>query len=179
MICNKFNFKNKSQNIKNKYNIVPIIAALILLAMVFCQIFIGGLVAGSKAGFVYNTFPRMDGRLIPPEIWELNFKIESLSNILYIQFIHRAMACIIGLFSIIYSFYMIYIYRKNNAIVISNLLLSLSIFCQIIFGILTLLHVVPLGLALFHQFFSIIVLSIIIWNIYIIRYSMKSIDSEI
>jgi cytochrome c oxidase assembly protein subunit 15 len=38
----------------------------------------GGLVAGIRAGLAYNTFPLMDGHVVPPEIflidpWYLNF----------------------------------------------------------------------------------------------------------
>src|SRR4051794_20798558 len=38
----------------------------VLVALVFLQIALGGLVAGSKAGFTYNTWPLMDGQLLPP-----------------------------------------------------------------------------------------------------------------
>ena len=37
-----------------------------LLALVIVQIYFGALVAGLRAGLVYNTWPTMDGRLVPP-----------------------------------------------------------------------------------------------------------------
>jgi len=40
-------------------------ASWALVVAVLAQIALGGLVAGSKAGFTYNTWPLMDGELIP------------------------------------------------------------------------------------------------------------------
>ena len=39
--------------------------AWLLLALIFVQIALGGLVAGSRAGFTFNTWPLMDGALVP------------------------------------------------------------------------------------------------------------------
>ncbi len=63
-----------------------------LVGLTLFQIGLGGLVAGSRAGLTYNTWPLMDGRFIPPSehlfdmepLW-LNF----LENITTIQFDHR------------------------------------------------------------------------------------------
>ena len=41
--------------------------ALAVVALVFMMIITGGFVAGIRAGFAYNTFPLMNGHLIPPE----------------------------------------------------------------------------------------------------------------
>lgn len=63
-----------------------------LLGVTLFQIGLGALVAGSRAGTSYNTWPLMDGRLVPPvehlfdmePVW-LNF----LENITTVQFDHR------------------------------------------------------------------------------------------
>src|SRR5207249_360876 len=52
--------------------------AFALAALIFVMVLSGGLVAGTRAGLAYNTFPLMSGRLVPPEIfaiepWYLNF----------------------------------------------------------------------------------------------------------
>src|SRR5690606_2889594 len=44
-------------------------AALALVALVFVMILSGGLVAGIRAGYAYNTFPLMNGHFVPPEIF--------------------------------------------------------------------------------------------------------------
>ena len=58
--------------------------------LVFVMALSGGLVAGIRAGFAYNTFPLMNGRLVPPEIfmlepWWRNF----FWNMATVQFDHR------------------------------------------------------------------------------------------
>src|SRR6266705_1763302 len=60
--------------------------AFALVALIFVMVLSGGLVAGTRAGLAYNTFPLMNGRLVPPEIfslepWYLNFS----SNIATVQ----------------------------------------------------------------------------------------------
>ena len=60
---------------------------------VFVQILLGALVAGLKAGAGYNTWPLMDGRLVPSGLgvmqpWYLNL----FENALTVQFNHRLVA---------------------------------------------------------------------------------------
>ena len=40
-------------------------SAIALLVLVIVQIYLGALVAGLRAGLIYNTWPLIDGRLIP------------------------------------------------------------------------------------------------------------------
>ncbi|MEO8991718.1 MAG: COX15/CtaA family protein, partial [Nitrosospira sp.] len=42
-----------------------------LTTLIFIMILSGGFVAGIQAGFAYNTFPLMNGHIIPPEIFML------------------------------------------------------------------------------------------------------------
>ena len=58
----------------------------------------GGFVAGIRAGFAYNTFPLMNGHLVPPEIlmlepWWMNF----FNNMATVQFDHRLIAWLLAL----------------------------------------------------------------------------------
>jgi cytochrome c oxidase assembly protein subunit 15 len=178
LICRKLNVDIKQNSVVPKtYQILAKYFSIILIFLILVQIFVGGLVAGSKAGFVYNTFPRMAGRLLPSEIWNFYFSVENLNNIFYIQFFHRAIAYIIAILGGLYTVYMMIIYRKNGLVLFSSLLILISILCQIALGVLTLLYVVPLNLALLHQLFSIILLSIAIWNFHII-YNILPINKE-
>src|SRR5881396_1360435 len=66
--------------------------AFLLTAVTFVMVLAGGLVAGIRAGFAYNTFPLMNGRWIPPEIlmiepWWKNF----VYNMATVQLVHRAL----------------------------------------------------------------------------------------
>ena len=59
---------------------VPALARL-TVAVVFAMALTGGLVAGTRAGFAYNTFPLMGGAIVPPDLmrigpWYLNWMSE-------------------------------------------------------------------------------------------------------
>ena len=63
-----------------------------MLGLSFVQILLGGLVAGSRAGFSFNTWPLMDGRFVPSTEtlfavtpWPENF----VDNVALVQFNHR------------------------------------------------------------------------------------------
>ena len=61
-----------------------------LIGLLCVQIVLGALVAGLDAGYSYNSFPLMDGYVIPPDLhlqspWWLNH----LENIRTVQFQHR------------------------------------------------------------------------------------------
>ena len=71
------------------------ITSLALLALVFLQLYFGALVAGLRAGRVYNTWPEIDGAFIPSaarlffeEPWWRNL----FDNTLTVQFEHRMTA---------------------------------------------------------------------------------------
>src|SRR5689334_21161751 len=70
-------------------------AGVALLAVTFLQIYFGALVAGLRAGRAYNTWPEIDGALIPSaarlffeEPWWRNL----FDNVLTVQFEHRMTA---------------------------------------------------------------------------------------
>ncbi len=126
--------------------------ALGLVALVFLQILSGGFVAGIRAGFAYNTFPLMNGQVIPPEImmlgpWWRNF----FYNMATVQFDHRLLAWLLA-----FAVPVLWWKAARTAAVAprarlaSHLLLAM-LAVQIALGILTLLHVVPLPLAAAHQ----------------------------
>jgi heme a synthase len=120
--------------------------------LVFLQILSGGFVAGIRAGFAYNTFPLMNGAVIPPEImmiepWWRNF----FYNMATVQFDHRALAWLL-------AFTVPVLWWKATRLgasapearMAAHLLLAM-LAVQIALGILTLIHVVPLPLAAAHQ----------------------------
>src|SRR6202165_67863 len=47
-------------------------AAPALAALIFIMALSGALVAGIRAGFAYNTFPLMNGHVVPPEIMQIS-----------------------------------------------------------------------------------------------------------
>ncbi|MDH5387554.1 MAG: COX15/CtaA family protein [Gammaproteobacteria bacterium] len=131
----------------------------IISSMVFITIMSGGFVAGTKAGFAFNTFPLMNGQLIPDGL----FSIEPIwhnffENIITVQFDHRVLATL--LFLIIPTFWLKS--RKLKLEPMSHLgihLLLAALILQITLGISTLLLVVPVSLAAAHQAGAVILLT--------------------
>jgi cytochrome c oxidase assembly protein subunit 15 len=112
----------------------------------------GGLVAGIRAGFAYNTFPLMNGHVVPPEImmidpWYQNF----FYNMATVQFDHRLLAWVLAL-SIAVFWWRVRGARGVPAqIRIGAHVLFAMLILQIALGVSTLLLVVPLALAAAHQ----------------------------
>lgn len=126
--------------------------ALVLVALVFLMALTGGLVAGIRAGFAYNTFPLMNGRLVPPEIlsidpWYLNF----YNNMATVQFDHRLIALLLALSIPWYWWRTRRTEAAGRGTQRAATLLFAMLGIQVALGIATLLFVVPLPLAAAHQ----------------------------
>jgi cytochrome c oxidase assembly protein subunit 15 len=133
--------------------------ALALAVLVFVMVLSGGLVAGTRAGLAYNTFPLMNGRFAPPEIfsldpWYLNF----FSNMATVQFDHRLIA---WLLAFLVPWFWLRVRREaapRRAKLAADLLLG-ALALQIVLGIATLLLAVPVPLAAAHQAGALLVFS--------------------
>ncbi|HUG60769.1 MAG TPA: COX15/CtaA family protein [Methylomirabilota bacterium] len=124
-------------------------AAIVGLTLV--QIFLGGLVAGLNAGYVYNTWPLMDGDLLPAGLlfqspWWINF----FENHLTVQFVHRIGAYLLVAL-VIAHFVAVYRRALEPETIRRSTVLMILVLAQAGVGIATLLLVVPLSLALLHQ----------------------------
>ena len=77
-----------------------------LLVLILAQIFLGALVAGLRAGYAYNTWPLIDGALVPnagqlffiTPLWRNVFE-----NILTVQFDHRMLAYMIFVVALLHA----------------------------------------------------------------------------
>ena len=124
-------------------------------ALLFLQIASGALVAGLHAGLVYNSFPLMDGELIPTGILNLQpWYLNVFENIAMVQFTHRILA-IVNVMNILAYCYKIFNLKGLKKI---SIYLSSFVIIQLLLGILTLIFQVPLFLALLHQAMAIILL---------------------
>lgn len=135
-----------------------------LLALSFIQILLGAFVAGMKAGFAYNTWPLMDGALIPDGLfvmqpWYLNL----FENALTVQFNHRIAAYLLLAWALVHAAAMV---RTGRAGQISALVLAGAVALQAVLGIWTLLAQVPLSLGLVHQAGAFIVLAIAVYHLH-------------
>jgi cytochrome c oxidase assembly protein subunit 15 len=131
-----------------------------LLALVLVQIYLGALVAGLRAGLIYNTWPLIDGSFVPGSgdlfaavpAWRNFFE-----NALTVQFDHRMVAYALWTLSVLH---LLDAARSRNAAALNGALaLAVAATIQAVLGILTLVYVAPLGLALAHQGMAIAVLT--------------------
>ena len=126
--------------------------AVSLAALIFVMALSGGLVAGIRAGFAYNTFPLMNGHVVPPEImqispWYMNF----VNNMATVQFDHRLLAwTLLVLVPIWWWRVRATPEVPDRARLAAHLLLAMLL-AQVSLGISTLVLVVPLPLAALHQ----------------------------
>lgn len=127
-----------------------------LIAIIYVQIFLGALVAGLKAGMIYNTFPLMGHSFVPSELLSCRNLIEILNDPSSVQFLHRITAYILF---IMVLFKAALVFKHNK---IQSLTLLLAILIQIILGIFTLVYQIPIAIALMHQIGAIILLTIIL-----------------
>ena len=136
--------------------------ALGLLALVMVQIYLGALVAGLRAGLVYNTWPLIDGSLVPDAsrlmhdapLWRNLFE-----NALTVQFNHRMAAYALWLLAVLHAIDVARTVRRGPALT-HALALAALVTIQAALGIFTLLQQVPIGLALAHQAGAILVLAL-------------------
>jgi cytochrome c oxidase assembly protein subunit 15 len=129
---------------------------LVLLALV--QIYLGGLVAGLHAGLSYNTWPLMDGKVIPGDLFILDPAWRNLfENPKTVQFIHRVGAYIVFLVAL---WHMIATLRSQPRTTHArrSIVLFLLVVVQASIGIGTLVMHVPMDMALTHQAFALVVL---------------------
>ncbi len=135
-----------------------------LFLLVFLQILTGALVAGTHAGLTYNTWPLMDGGLVPGGyLVQSPAWINMFENVASIQFNHRMLGYAVFLLAI-FVWRKAVSYKENTVRKAAGWLL-LAILAQIILGIATLLTVVPLHLALTHQAGAIVVFLLAAWTV--------------
>jgi cytochrome c oxidase assembly protein subunit 15 len=136
--------------------------AFVLVALVLLQIYLGALVAGLDAGLVYNTWPHIDGALIPSadRLWfETPLWRNFFENALTVQFNHRMLAYAVLLLALwqAWDSRRTELDRKTRAYATLFVLLMVM---QAMIGIATLLYGVPILMALLHQAMAILLLTV-------------------
>jgi cytochrome c oxidase assembly protein subunit 15 len=132
-----------------------------LVVLTFLQIYFGALVAGLRAGKIYNTWPDIDGSFIPAAerlFFEAPWWRNLFDNPLTVQFEHRMTAYVLFALAILHAFDAVSS-RTGAAAVNGALWLAGIVTVQATLGILTLLNQVPINIALAHQAIAIAVLA--------------------
>jgi len=131
-------------------------AVILLVALTIAA---GGLVAGTHAGLIYNTFPLMDGALLPPDYFRLHPPyLNWFENVAAIQFDHRVLAlATAALVSLVWAAGWRTALPRPARFALHALLAVVVL--QVGLGIATLLLVVPIPLAAAHQTVAVLLLT--------------------
>jgi cytochrome c oxidase assembly protein subunit 15 len=137
--------------------------------LLFIQLIIGAFVSGMDAGKLYNTWPLMGSSYFPDDSKYIEFlNINFFDNPSIVQFLHRNLAYLIV---IIYIYLLILVFRDTNKNFRKPILIiGLSIFLQVILGVVTLLSGVKIIYASLHQINSILVILSSLYFLYISKY---------
>jgi cytochrome c oxidase assembly protein subunit 15 len=135
------------------------VGAVALLVLVLAQIYLGALVAGLRAGLIYNTWPSIDGAFVPDgarllfnhPLWRNFFE-----NTLTVQFDHRMMAYTVLIVALLHAVDAL----RAKAAATGAVTLAVAVTLQAALGIWTLLEQAPLALSLTHQGMALIVLTL-------------------
>lgn len=143
--------------------------AALLAAAVLAQVVLGAFVAGTKAGLTYNTWPLMDGRLVPSGLfamapWYLNLT----ENVATIQFNHRLLAYVLLAAALAH---MVGVVRTadDERVARTAIAMFLAMLAQAGLGVATVLAAkgsIPLALGLAHQGGGAVVWAAAVWHLH-------------
>ncbi len=130
-----------------------------VLSLISFQVIYGAFTAGLKAGFVLNTFPLMNGQLIPIDlIFNQPFWRSALEDVFTVQFIHRTLGWLLAI-----SIFSLWFYARQFTLTKTQRgalnYLAGATALQFTLGVLTLIYAVPLILAAAHQAGALMLLS--------------------
>ncbi len=134
-----------------------------LAVLVFVMVLSGALVAGLRAGLIYNTFPLMMGYFVPPEIGTLEPAwLNVFANMATVQFDHRMIAW--SLMAFVPAFWVAVRRGAHRASARRAAHVMLGMLAlQVAMGIGTLLMAVPVGLAAAHQAGAMLLFATVLW----------------
>lgn len=147
----RYGNSNLVENRENK-TVLWIFSTLLLV-----QIIYGALVAGLKAGKVFNTFPFMGDSFIPDGIGYAfkNLGIVAIwENPFVVQFIHRWVAILLVFVGVV-VFMRLKNESKNLRLKTSLHLFLVTLILQVTLGVITLVLSVPIWLGVLHQLVAI------------------------
>jgi cytochrome c oxidase assembly protein subunit 15 len=127
--------------------------AALLLGTVSVQILLGAFVAGLRAGGSYNSWPLMDGAIVPPGYLEGGW-LSLFETVEAVQFHHRSFAYVVAALAL----FVAVMARRRGARGLAAALGG-GVLLQFALGVWTILAAVPLWLGLAHQGGAVVVLA--------------------
>ncbi|MDE0281975.1 MAG: COX15/CtaA family protein [Gammaproteobacteria bacterium] len=134
----------------------------VVIVLVFAMIATGGFMAGTKAGFIFNTWPMMGNQWMPDQVWALVPWWRNLvDNPLGIQFVHRWLALVVlvavGAFGMLVARH-----ARDRVTAGLGIALLAMLVAQVGLGIAALVNSVPLALGVVHQGGALVLLALLI-----------------
>ena len=126
------------------------ISALLFLALVYCQLGLGALVAGLGAGLIYNTWPLMGSTWVPGEAFGPSWLQAMLSDPATAQFDHRTLAYVVVTFGLLQAVAALRA-APGSPLARRSVMLAAAAMAQVALGVATLISFVPVPLAQAHQ----------------------------
>ena len=143
--------EHRHQRATNTY----LTATTVVILVISLMIISGGFVAGTKAGFIMNTFPKMAGQWVPPGLSAIDPAWRNLfENPVTIQFIHRCVAIAV-LTVVLWGF----LQARQQNFKTQYYWLKITVVAQVLLGISTLVMRVPVWLGALHQAGAVMLLS--------------------
>jgi heme a synthase len=143
----------------------------LVTSLVGLMIVAGGFVAGTKAGFIFNSFPLMNGQFMPPGMYALQPWWSNLfENVATVQFNHRMIAYVLAITGCAFYWMGLRSTLATNTRRALHLFL-IALVAQIALGISTLLLIVPVWLGALHQGGALVVLTFALYLSYSLRRS--------
>jgi len=149
----------------NQASSAYLISTTVVVAVVFIMMLSGGFVAGTKAGFIINTFPTMNGQWVP-EGWLAMTPVwlNMFENPVAIQFIHRCIAVVVVI-AVVASF----VLSLQQKFKTGNTWVLLAMIAQVMLGISALVMKVPVALGAGHQAGAVALLSAALYAAHLAR----------
>lgn len=150
-----------------------------LLALLFLQIILGAFVAGLDAGLSHNTWPLMDGALVPGGLFEMTpWYANIFENVATVQFNHR----LVAYGSLIWAAIHVaktWNRRGEGAELVCAVLVFVAILAQAAMGIWTLLMQVPITLGLVHQGGAVIVFALALYQLHMLTVAPEDSHTDV
>jgi len=142
---------------------------LIVFLLTLFQVAYGALVAGLKAGFIYNSYPKMGTTWLPQSLWnsspDFGFMV-IFEDPGTVQFIHRTFALILVVVAFLF-WYKFKTYAMPKWV-------AVGVFLQAVLGVFTLIYIVPIALGVLHQLVAILILLLLTNQLFTANYMLKS-----
>lgn len=138
-----------------------------LVGGLFLMVVTGGLVAGLRAGQLYNTFPLMDGHVVPPLVYAgQSLWRDAVANPATAQFHHRLAALVLLCLGVAFA---LTARGAGSAARRAAHIVLAALVGQLTLGALTVVQAVPVGLGVAHQAGAMVLLGLVLWALHEVR----------